>query len=106
MLKHQLKLAFRNLWKQKSASFINVTGLSLGMAAAVLIMLWVQNELNFDNFHPHAGDIYYVQEGLRTGQQKFAETPLALSESIQQEVPGVVETTRFMPGSQSGIPIF
>ena len=51
MLKNYLKIAFRNLWKQKIYSFINILGLAVGMAACLLIYLFIDNELGFDRFH-------------------------------------------------------
>src|SRR4051812_21432009 len=105
MIKNNLKAAFRNLWKQKSASFINITGLSLGMAAAVLIMLWVQNELNFDNYHPHVANIYYVNTGQRSGEQKFSATPLPLAETIKKQLPGIEETTTLIYGNDYSSPV-
>src|SRR5260370_42669136 len=51
MLKNYLKVAFRNLWKNKGFSFINIVGLAIGMASAILILLWIQNEVGYDGFH-------------------------------------------------------
>ena len=44
MIKNYIKIAFRNLWKQKGFSAINILGLSLGMACSLLILLWVRDE--------------------------------------------------------------
>ena len=51
MFKNYLKIALRNLWKTKGYSFINVTGLAVGMTCCILILMFVQDELSFDNFH-------------------------------------------------------
>ena len=48
MIKNYFKIAWRNLWRHKRMTMINVAGLGIGMAATVLIVLWVQNELSFD----------------------------------------------------------
>ncbi len=62
MLKNYLKIALRNLWKHKGYSFINVAGLAAGMACALFILLWVQDETSFDRFHAKAKAIYRVEQ--------------------------------------------
>ncbi len=56
MFKSYLKIALRNLWRHKGYSLLNVAGLALGMACALFILLWVQDELSFDRFHANAGN--------------------------------------------------
>ena len=51
MIKNYLKIAWRNIWKNKVFSAINIIGLSVGMAACIVIMLFVSYEKSFDNFH-------------------------------------------------------
>ncbi|GHM99646.1 ABC transporter permease [Cytophagales bacterium WSM2-2] len=58
MLANYFKIAFRILVRNKGYSFINISGLAIGMAAAILIMLWVQNEISYDRFHPNAERTY------------------------------------------------
>ena len=58
MLKNYIKVAFRNLWRSKGFSFLNITGLAIGMASAVLILLWIYNEVSFDRFHKNRNHIY------------------------------------------------
>jgi putative ABC transport system permease protein len=60
MFKNYLKVAFRNFTRQKGFSFINVLGLALGMAVSLLLLLWVQDELQFDNFHDNLDNIYQI----------------------------------------------
>jgi putative ABC transport system permease protein len=60
MIKNYLKIAFRNLWKNKVYSSINIIGLSIGLAAGILLFLWIQDELSFNKFHPKAENIYRV----------------------------------------------
>ncbi|HVW95074.1 MAG TPA: ABC transporter permease [Mucilaginibacter sp.] len=62
MLKNYLKVAFRNLWRNKFFSAINILGLGLGMACSILIMLWVNNELSVDAFHQNGSRLYAVVE--------------------------------------------
>jgi len=60
MIKNYFKTAWRNLWKNKTYSFINITGLAVGMAACILILLFVFYERGFDNFHKK--NIYRLNE--------------------------------------------
>jgi putative ABC transport system permease protein len=60
MIKNYFKIAWRNLWKNKGFSMINITGLATGMCGAILIFTWIQNELSFDRFHKNADDLYKV----------------------------------------------
>jgi putative ABC transport system permease protein len=62
MLKNYLKIAFRNLKKQKLYSFINVLGLAMGVAACLVIFLFIQHEYSFDRFHDKADRIYRLEE--------------------------------------------
>jgi len=60
MLRNYIKIAFRNLWRFKAYSLINVIGLALGLTVTILIMLFVQDELSFDQFHTKSDRIYKV----------------------------------------------
>ena len=62
MFKNYLKTAFRNLWKNKVFSVINIMGLALGLACSLLIMLWVNDEYNVDAFHKNGTQLYSVYE--------------------------------------------
>lgn len=62
MIKNYLKIAWRNLWRNKFFSTINILGLALGMACSILIILWVQNELSVDSFHKNSDRLYAVIE--------------------------------------------
>lgn len=65
MFRNYFKIAIRNFSKQKLFSFINVFGLALGMAACLVIFLWVRDELSFDRFHQKAERIYRVERFIR-----------------------------------------
>lgn len=62
MLKNYLLVAFRNLYKHKAFSFINIVGLAIGMAACLLILQYVNFELSFDNFHTKKDRIYRINQ--------------------------------------------
>ena len=71
MFKNYFKTALRNLARNKVYSFINVAGLSLGLACAMLIMLYVKDETSFDKFHKNVDNIYrVVLKSNQQGQEK------------------------------------
>jgi putative ABC transport system permease protein len=62
MIKNYLKIAWRNLVRNKAHTFINIAGLSVGMACSMLIFLWVQSELSVDAYHVNSKRLYQVYE--------------------------------------------
>ena len=60
MLNHFLKIFFRSSIKNATYSFINITGLAFGLAGSILILLWVIDEISFDNFHQDKDRIYQI----------------------------------------------
>ncbi|MEN6310986.1 MAG: ABC transporter permease [Acidobacteriota bacterium] len=96
MLKNYLKIAVRNLRKHKGYSFINISGLAVGMACALFILLWVQDELSFDRFHANAETLYRLEQESDTGQGKFRHSsmPYALGPILKAEIPEIQQATR------------
>ncbi len=97
-----LKTAYRNLIKQKKSLFINLTGLSIGMAAALLILIWVDNELNYDNYHTKADQIYRITNHLEVSKGEvwvWENSPYLLSKAVQEEIPEVETSTLFLDGT-------
>src|SRR5689334_1415963 len=66
MLKNYFKIAFRNLWRHRVFSFINIMGLTVGMTACLLIFLYVRFEMSYDQFHTKADRIYRIVADLKT----------------------------------------
>ena len=66
MIKNYLKTTFRNLWKHRVFSFINIMGLTVGMTACFLIFLYVKFELSYDSFHSKADRIYRMVSDIKT----------------------------------------
>jgi putative ABC transport system permease protein len=62
MYKNYFKIAWRNLFANKTSSFINITGLSVGMSVAMLIGLWIWDELSFDKYHQNYDRIAQVMQ--------------------------------------------
>ncbi|HKK11023.1 MAG TPA: ABC transporter permease [Bacteroidales bacterium] len=99
MWKNYLKIAFRNLIRNRSFSLINLFGLALGLSAFVLIAAYVHHEYSFDRFHKHSSRIYRLGDSLNwSGNwEKLAMTPAPMGPALQQEYPQVELATRIMP---------
>lgn len=91
MLKHTLLLIYRNFIRFKSSFFINLVGLSTGLACALLIFLWVNDELSVDAFHENDDRLYQVMEHQQhTGSIRVTDsTPGLLAETLKNEMPEV-----------------
>jgi len=103
MIKSYFKTAWRNLWKNKVFSLINVLGLSLGMAACLLILQYVNFELSYDHFNKNAKNIYrVVNDRYQNGKliQHGTITYSAIGKAMQDDYPEVVNHTRVIPGGQ------
>ena len=66
-----LKIALRKVKRHKGFSFINIAGLAIGMAACILILIWVQDELSYDRFHKNADQIFRINTVDTSGGQTF-----------------------------------
>ena len=91
MFRHSLKTAFRNLWKHRAFGFLNIAGLSIGIACAAFILLWVENELTFDhNFALH-DHIYRVieNESSDRGINTMMDIPGEVAGALKAEMPGI-----------------
>jgi putative ABC transport system permease protein len=100
MFKNYLKIATRNLLKQKGYSFINIAGLATGIAACFLIFIWVRDELAYDRFHAKADRIYRALWEARFGDNEW-KLPLVgvpLAEALEKEFPEVEQTVRLYAG--------
>jgi putative ABC transport system permease protein len=98
MINNFFKIAFRNLVRHKAFSFINITGLAIGLICFILIMLWIQDELSFDNFHQNAERIYSAGIDFKTGDTEgrgITTTP-PLAPAMMAEIPEVESATRFL----------
>ncbi|NQV14987.1 ABC transporter permease [bacterium] len=97
MIKNYLKITLRNLWRFKGYSFINIFGLAIGLTCCLLIMLWVQDELSFDQFHKNSDVLYRVEQDQYYGGESYHVnvTPWPCVPSWKEEIPEVVEATRY-----------
>ena len=94
MLRNYLKTAWRSLLHNKSLTALNVAGLTMGMTAAVLIFLWVQNELSFDRFEPSADRIYMVSTRQTVPSGAWEGAPMLFAAAARKEVPGIGQVVR------------
>jgi putative ABC transport system permease protein len=102
MLRNYFKLAFRNLWKNKMFSAINIAGLAVGMAACILILQYVGFEMSFDQFNSRSGHIYRVVND-RYQNNKLIQhgtiTYSGISVAMQNDYPEISNHTRVVPQS-------
>src|ERR1051326_8242851 len=96
MIKNHLKVALRNLWKNKTYSFLNIFGLSVGVACAGFIFLWVEDELNYDYNNRKKDQLYQVMENqaYEGKTYTFAATPGLLAPVMKNEIPGIANSCR------------
>ncbi|WP_295126745.1 ABC transporter permease [uncultured Chitinophaga sp.] len=97
MFSNYFKIAWRNLWKHKVLSMINMASLAVGISAALVIYMIVQYDSSFDKFQKDNDQIYRVVTDLSFGEfnMKTSGVPVPLAAAIREEVPGVEMTTFF-----------
>ncbi|MFC1725119.1 ABC transporter permease [candidate division KSB1 bacterium] len=97
MFKNYLKIAVRNIKKQKSYSFINISGLAIGMACCILILLWVRDELSFDRFHKNTDRLYRIVCEMHLGDAvRYTEsTPAPLGKALKENFPEIQLSTMY-----------
>ena len=107
MIKNYFKIAIRNLIRYKGYTAINILGLAIGMACVILIMLYVQREISFDNFHDNSDKIYRLNIQV-TNPQTGAKTqraigPYRLADELETDFPDMDHIIRFAPQSRESI---
>src|SRR6185503_13148691 len=98
MLRNYLKIALRNLWRNKAYSFINIFGLTAGLVCFLLIALYVFDELTYDRFHTKANHIYRVidQKTSPEGKEsKIAAVGYKIADRSPADIPEVKMAARF-----------
>ncbi len=96
MIKNYFKIAFRNLWKNKAYSAINIFGLAIGLATCLLITLYVTDELNYDRFNEKAERIYRINSDLRFGgsDMHMTQTSDMMGPLLKKDYPQVEQYAR------------
>lgn len=99
MYRNYLRIALRNIGKYKFYSAINILGMTIGITACLLIILWVSDELSYDKFHKDYDRIYQVGLNAKVGDQDLhiATTCTPLAPALMAEVPEVESTMRIIP---------
>jgi putative ABC transport system permease protein len=106
MFKTHLKIAWRNLFKNKIYSFINVFGLTVGLGCFLLISLYIFDELTYDRFHRNADSIYRIVEhkvSAEGKESKVASVAFNISEASKKEFPEVADASRFSMLGRSNV---
>lgn len=96
MIKNYLKIAWRNVIKNKAFSIINITGLAIGLSCFLLIALYVMDELSYDRFYPDADRIYRINSDIRFGgaDLHMPVTSDMMGELLKKDYPQVEQYTR------------
>jgi ABC-type antimicrobial peptide transport system permease subunit len=97
MLKNFLTIAVRNLWRNKGFSIINISGLAIGMASALLILLWVQDEWGYDRMYANTNRLYhlYIRDSIDGQLVAGNNTPAVMAPVLRKEYAGVEDVARF-----------
>ncbi len=98
MIRNYLKVALRNLKRYSANSILNISGMAVGMACAILILLWVQEEWSFDRHFKNADNIYRVIEKQYFSEREasqFAATPCILASGLKAEYPEIKRSARY-----------
>jgi putative ABC transport system permease protein len=101
MLKNHIKIALRNLWRHRVFSFINITGLSVGITACFFIFMYVRFELSYDKFHTKIDRIYRVVTDIKTPSETINTdvTSWAFAPNLKTDFPEIEAFTRTSGGS-------
>lgn len=101
MLKNYLKIAFRQLQKQKMYTAIKIGGFAFSIAACLLIALYIRDELSFDKSYPNAANVYRLLGHYHDGtiDEKGVDWPSVMAKVIKQDYPEVERSGRLMPNS-------
>ncbi len=101
MFINYFKIALRNLFRQRTYSLINILGLATGMASAILIMLWVKDEISYDKFHSNKNELYQVsmRDTSDLNDRDHFTISFALAPLLKQEFPEIKDFTRIQQRS-------
>jgi putative ABC transport system permease protein len=100
MIKNYFKIALRNIKRNSTYSILNISGMAIAMASAILILLWVQDEWSYDRHFKNANELSRVIENqnLTTGGNSLiVPVPGALAPALKDEYPEIIRAVRFCP---------
>src|SRR5205823_3741336 len=104
MFIHYLKIAFRNIKKQKMFSFIKIAGFAIGIAACLLIGLYVYNELNYDKANPNRDRVFRIigESTINGISHKGISFPAPMAKALVSNFPEIEKAGRIMPNALFG----
>ena len=96
MIKNFFLVTYRNLVRNKVNTILNVSGLAIGIAVCLLIGVWIQRELSFDNFHPNGNRIFRLTNTFKSESESFSQAPSgpAFGAQLTKQVPAVTAACR------------
>ena len=102
MIKNYFKSTFRNLWRNKGYSSLNIFGLAIGIACAGLIFLWAEDEFTFDNANVKKDRLYQLNVNMTYDGNKFTmgSTPRPMAAAMKAEIPGIANAARYSDNDQ------
>ncbi len=103
MFRNHFKTAWRSLIKNKGISCLNIAGLAVGMTAAVLIFLWVQNETHFDQQHKDSSRIYRLTTKTTDNTWIWEGSPMGLAQEVKKDLPEITQMARLYADN---VPVF
>jgi ABC-type antimicrobial peptide transport system permease subunit len=98
MIKNYFKIALRNIRRYSTYSILNISGMAIGMAIAILLFLFAQNELSYDRFYKNADNIYRVLEKHYEGDGKIQQRALTsypLATALKEKYPEIILSSRY-----------
>ena len=109
MIANYMKIALRIIKRQKAYSFINITGLAVGLATFLIIFLFIRWELSYDRHHKNSDRIYRVAQKYydhdHAGKDKIAMTPFPLGETMDATFPEVISSVRIVRRNEMKISV-
>lgn len=95
MLKHFVRVALRNIKRNKSHSFINITGLAIGIASSLMLVFWAMDEWSYDRFHENAKNIFRIVQERKTDRVfRTPSTPSPLAPALVADYPEIEKAVR------------
>jgi len=103
MFRNYIKIAWRNLWKSKLLTSVNILGLAVAFAASILLALTAWHELSFDKFHVNKDRAYqlYIDVYHADGKESRSNMPMPLTPAIKQEFPEIKAASRMIGAAGS-----
>src|SRR5258705_2593882 len=105
MIKNYFIIAWRNLWRNKVFSAINILGLSIGLACCILMFLFIQHELSYDKFNVNARNIYRItsESESTSGKANLAVTPAPWAPLMKKDFPEINNFVRILKSEKAVI---